>query len=270
MAGVIFDGKTVAPAILVEKEIEKTKFGATVDTWIGDIDENGVLHKTSWRGDLNFAGVKKIPYSGLEYAFWYCKSITGVYLSSLEDVESYGLQYSFRDCYAVENIDLSSLKTVGTYGMQYAFYYCSALKIALDLSSLESIGDNGLRYAFAYSAITSLDLSSLKTVDKEGLNYAFYNCDRIVNVDLSSLETTGSRCMLYTFRNCTGITTISFPSLINVQADSFASTSSNGAFMGCTALTEIHFRADMQATIEAMTQYANKWGATNASIIFDL
>ena len=66
------------------------------------------------------------------------------------------------------------------------------------------------------------------------------------------------------------MTTISFSALTSIESDAFGNTSPTYIFSGCTSLTEIHFRADMQATIEAMTGYANKWGASNATIYFDL
>jgi hypothetical protein len=79
---------------------------------------------------------------------------------------------------------------------------------------------------------------------------------------LQSVNTYG---LQNTFYRCTKLTTMSFPSLTSVQSSSFNST-----FNDCTALTEIHFRADMQATIEAMSGYSSKFGATNATIYFDL
>ena len=188
--GLYFGGKLVSP--VVTKEVAKTKFGASADTWIGDVDANGVLNKTTWKGALNFAGVKEIGTKGLYYTFYELKGITSV--------------------------DLSSLTTVGIDSMYYAFCHCTG--------------------------ITSVNLSSLQSVGDKGLAYAFYNCKLL--------------------------TAISFPSLTDVQTNSFGSSTYEGAFRNCAALTEIHFRADMQATIEAMSQYADKWGATNATIYFDL
>ena len=169
-----------------------TKFGASIDTWIGDVDENGVLNPTTWTGALDFAGVKEINISGLYYAFYGRTNITSV-----------------------------------------------------DLSSLQSVGNNGF-------------------------NSAFYGCTGITSVDLSSLQSVGNSGLQSIFNNCRKLITVSFPALTDVQTNSFGSSQYLFAFYNCTALTEIHFRADMQATIEAMTGYDNKWGATNASIIFDL
>ena len=218
MGGLYLGDKLVTPVVVKKEEVAKTKFGASVDTWIGDVDENGVLQTPTWTGALNFAGVKEIGNYGLEYAFYYNTGITSV--------------------------DLSSVTTVGTYGMHYAFYSCTG--------------------------ITSIDLSSLTSVGTYGMQYAFEDCTGLTSVDLSSLTSVGNSGMSYMFNGCSKLTTISFPLLTDVQSNSFGSSTTNGAFYKCTALTEIHFRADMQATIEAMSQYANKWGATNAVIYFDL
>ena len=190
-----------------------TKFGASVDTFIGDVDENGVLTASTWTGALNFAGVKEIVSHVLNYTFSYCSGITSV--------------------------DFSSLQTVGARGLEYGFYYCSG--------------------------ITSVDFSSLQSVGDYGFNYAFQGCSGITSVDFSSLQTVGQSGLSYAFNGCNKLTTISFPSLTSVKSNSF-----DNAFNNCTALTEIHFRADMQATIEGLSGYSSKFGATNATIYFDL
>ena len=65
----------------------------------------------------------------------------------------------------------------------------------------------------------------------------------------------------YVFYNCTALTTVSLPEATSIG---------NYAFSKCTALTEIHFSAANQATIEALSSYSSKFGATNATIYFDL
>ena len=41
-------------------------------------------------------------------------------------------------------------------------------------------------------------------------------------------------------------------------------------FANCYNLTEIHFRSDMRSTVEALPGYDSKWGATSATVYFDL
>ena len=206
------------PAIIKIEEVPKKKLGVSIDTFIGDVDENGTLLATTWTGALNFAGVTEIANDSLKYAFYGRLGITSVDLSSLQSVGVYGLSSAFQDCKGITSIDLSSLQSVEIYGLSSAFQDCKG--------------------------ITSIDLSSLQSMKDYGLSSAF--------------------------RGCTGITSISFPSLTSVYSNSFGNISVTGAFRNCTALTKIHFRADMQATIEAMSQYADKWGANNATIYFDL
>ena len=203
---------------IVEKKVAKTKFGATVDTWVGDVDTNGKLNPTTWTGPLNFAGVKSVGSNSMFYTFYNCVGITSVNFSSLQSVESRGLISTFFGCKGIISVDLSSLQTVGNNGMYNTFCDCTG--------------------------ITSVDFSSLQTVGNNGLISAFYGCK--------------------------GITKISFPSLTSITTGSFGTSSGAYIFHNCTNLTEIHFRADMQATIEAMTGYSSKWGATNATIFFDL
>lgn len=224
---------------VVGPEIEKTKFGATIDTLIGDV-ENGVLQAPASQIELNFAGVREVGEKALYYRFYGNLNITAV--------------------------DLSSLTTVGNLGLYYAFYGCKSITGTLDLSSLQSVGSNGMNYAFYNcSGITGvLDLSSLESVGFSGLSHAFCDCMGITGIDLSSLQSVGDMSLWSAFSDC-DITTISFPSLTSVHTDSFRS-----AFQYCGGMTEIHFRADMQATIEACNGYASKFGATNATIYFDL
>lgn len=175
----------------------------------------------------------------LSYTFSGCKKLKTV--NGLENITSfYGMGSAFRGCEELESIDLGLLESCDT--ISYAFYGCKKLKTA--------------------------NLASIKNI-KTGSSL-FQDCVELISVDLSSLETLQSSAFTYAFQGCSKIPSLSFPSLTSVQSNSFASLSSNGAFRNCTALTEIHFRADMQAKIEAMTQYANKWGATNATIYWDL
>lgn len=244
-----------------------TKFGASIDTIIGDVVD-GVLQKSTAPTALNFAGVREIGNEALpRYAFFGCKGITSVDLSSVHNVGDGGLYYAFGECTGITSVYLSSLQSVDSDGLYGAFRECTGIT-SVDLSSLQTVGDNGLSYAFfGCTGITSVDLSSLQIVGRYGLHSVFNYCSSLASVDLSSLQTvSGFSNLQYMFSGCTSLTTISFPSLTSVEnINSFVN-----AFQNCTALTEIHFRADMQETIEAMSGYENKWGATNATIYFDL
>ena len=141
-------------------------------------------------------------------------------------------------------------------------------------------------YLFGYSPITEFSCNSLVTAESNSFGRTFSNCKSLTKVSFASLnrmlddsfQYTFSYCTslqsidfsgvqklyLYgTFFGCSSLKTLSFPKATNIKL--YATP-----FSGCTALTEIHFRADMQATVEALPDYASKWGATNATIYFDL
>lgn len=63
------------------------------------------------------------------------------------------------------------------------------------------------------------------------------------------------------FNNCN--------SLYAIYIEGNVTSIGNNAFKS-SSLKEIHFKASIQATIEAMSNYTSKWGATNATIYFDL
>ncbi len=86
---------------------------------------------------------------------------------------------------------------------------------------------------------------------------AFQECSRLTTISLPAATSIGS----YAFQGCSQLTTISLPAATSIGSY---------AFQGCSRLTEIHFAAANQATIEALSDYASKFGATNATIYFDL
>lgn len=96
---------------------------------------------------------------------------------------------------------------------------------------------------------------------------AFGYCSNLKYVIFDKLETITSTGFLgYAFVGCVSLTTMSFPKLINIDNNS----AFDYMFSECTQIEEIHFRADMQTTIEAMDGYSSKFGASNATVYFDL
>lgn len=273
-------------------------FGVSLNDLFGTLDSNGILTPNSWNGELDFTGVRvlfskaltglfyedtkvtsvnfptltHINFSSLEKTFRGCTNITSINLSSVTSVGQSGLGYTFYGCTKIQTVDLSSLTTfTSSNGLNYCFYGCTGL-LSVDLSSLTDTNKTGLYYCFnGCTKLTSVDLSSLAVVGEFGLGSAFYGCTNLENINFDSLTTLGKTAFGSAFYNCKKITKFSFPSLTSVLTDSFGSSTSNTAFRGCTALAEIHFRADMQSTIEAMSQYASKWGApSTCEIYFDL
>ena len=222
-----------------------TQFGLTAEQMLGTVDGDGNLTMPTLPS-ITFTGLKSIPDYGYYYKFYQRKFESGASVSfpDLTNSAIFGMFSCFSNCTSLTSADLSALTIVDSSGLQNCFYVCSSL--------------------------TSIDLSALTTVGSSGLRSCFYNCTSLTSVDLSALTTVGGNGLGSCFSDCTSLANISFPSLTDVQTNSFGTASYNYCFANCTALTEIHFRADAQTAIEAMTGYADKWGATNATIYFDL
>ena len=145
---------------------------------------------------------------------------------------------------------------VGCSSFSYTFYNCTKL-IKADFPSL--IEASSVYYTFyGCKALTEVNFPELKSIE---ITYAFQNCTSLTTFSIP--KATVFKASSSAFYGCKSLPSISFPNVTQFRIDS-------STFSGCTALTEIHFRADMQATVEALSGYASKWGATNATIYFDL
>ena len=65
----------------------------------------------------------------------------------------------------------------------------------------------------------------------------------------------------HAFSSCRSLTSIDLPKVTTVGSN---------AFNGCISLKEIHFAAKNKEAIEALSDYSNKFGATNEKIYFDI
>ena len=222
-----------------------TQFGLTAEQMLGTLDGEGNLTMPTLPS-ITFTGLKNISASAYSYRF-YTRTFepnATVSFPDLTTVDSAGLNSCFTSCASITSVDLSALTTVDSAGLNSCFTSCTS--------------------------ITSVDLSALTTVGSTGLYFCFGSCTSLTSVDLSALTTVGDIGLSSCFSGCASLTNISFPSLTDVQTNSFGTASYDYCFYDCTALTEIHFRADAQTAIEAMTGYADKWGAAGASIYWDL
>ena len=107
----------------------------------------------------------------------------------------------------------------------------------------------------------------ITSINAHGLYSAFFECTGITgSVSFPKLTSIGTYGLYYAFQGCTGITgSVSFPELTTIESNGL-----DYAFQGCTGITELHFRADAQSVIESQNGYSTNFGATNATIYFDL
>lgn len=202
-----------------------------------------MLYQSDRLESVNFPALETIGENGLKQAFDFSNNITEALFPKLKTIGDYGLQDGFTPADKMTNIDFSSLETVGEYGMNRCFSAGTATtptKIQIvSFPKLKKIGYMGLGSCFWYgTSITAASFNALEEVDDYGLSSAFYGCTRL--------------------------TTISFPKLITIGSAAFYTAFTN------SGVTEIHFRSDMMANISAQSGYSEKFGATNATIYFDL
>lgn len=287
------------PTTVVEEVIKAEKYGMTMDNFFGDVDENGALQNPQPLS-FNGVGIKIVGANVLKKAFEYNTLIKSFTMPDITEVSSdsgfsqvcyeasnlisasfpmletvsgsscfYGAFYKS----GIVNVSFPKLKSVtGSSCFNNIFYRCPNIKNVI-FESLESVSDS---YVFngACAYCTSLESASfpkLKTINGY-FREAFKDCTNLKSVDFSAVEEiTTSSVFEQAFSNCTSLTSFSLPNFNYTNYGSpFGYSSSSFAFSGCTALTEIHFRADMQSTIERWQGYADKWGAVNATIYFDL
>jgi len=230
-------------------------------------DDNVSQFRQKTYGDLEFTNLKSMSLNAsMNGAFAYT-AITSASFPALTDFEgsvaAYGetttgapFQNAFNNANSLVSLSFGALQTIPS-GNDYLFYKITSNCYSLTTISyplLEAIlCQRAFGYAFNGAGVVSVTFPSLKFID------GYYTFDNA-------------------FANCPYLQTVSFPSLgIPYLAPGFpqpqisiGTYTFQNAFSGCTALTEIHFRADVQSRIEAQAGYSTKWGATNATIYFDL
>lgn len=257
----------------------ETKFGLGIDSFIGDT-VNGVLQApTLEETDLVFDDVTDLGFNALAYAF-YGKNITSVTFPDLVNITNgmQGLMNAFRQCDLLTSISFPLLETVSAWtALSGAFSdnWMSENTLLVSFPELTTVsGTEAFSSAFNNNyALKSISFPELTTISGErAFMSTFSYCRYLTSVSFPKLTTIGQYSMISTFAGCQSLTRIDFPSLTSVQINSFQDSSDSWEkiFRDCSSLTEIHFRTDMANVIPNMYGYLDKWGASNATIYFDL
>lgn len=181
------------------------------------------------------------------------------------------MRYAFENNNSIETLDFPRLENIGEQGM-YSLINSSSSKLkSINFPKLTVIGKEGMYNSFSQvrTNLTSVNFPELTKISQEGFYITFTNCYALKECLLPKLTEIQDFGMGGSFQGCTALTKISFPSLTFVGEKIFGDAAYNYTF-SFSSLTEIHFPAAIKSTIEALTGYSDKWGATNATIYFDL
>lgn len=237
---------------------------------------------------VDLSSLETVGDYGLAYMFSDDKHIKSCDLSKIKTIGNYAMYSMFNNAGSAElDISFDNLETIAgitrpfqnfaTNGifntisfpkLKVGSFYQFALSSNVNKISFEALETAELNSAFNNSLVKELDFSNLKNITSA--NSMCSGCKYLTNINFNSLETVPGGVFASAFTGCTSLSTISFPSLVNVGTNIFGTADNVLTFRNCTNLTEIHFRTDMKDTIEAMYGYDSNFGATNATIYFDL
>ena len=257
--------------------VAKTKYGISIDNLIGKYNEANGLYPPEDEFVADFSGVKKIFNSALYYKFassdpLWNSGVTKILMPDVEEISGNSCEGMAENAYNLTEFYAPKIMIATSSSFSSAFYGASNLK-TVDISGLTEIsGYQACYHMFDGSGITELNLDNLTTISGSSACQHMFAYSDIVQMNFKSLTTiSGSQACRYMFNACKSLIRVDYPALTSVVDGAFGSNSaSTGIFANCDALTEIHFRADAQAMIEALQGYSVKWGATSSTIYFDL
>lgn len=252
----------------IGETIEKTKFGATIDAFLGDVDADGNYVRPTGTFELNLSGVKSVPSNGLANVCYYSPLLTKVIGNEIVTVNDKSFSYAFYGCSSLESAEFNSIETIedAPRAFESAFFVIPSTAIIrfLKLKKVASVA--AFANAFKSSGITDFDkvfpvLEEISekqafqdyTTYKSGEIYTFSKVKKITGADQYGATFGGIYVQntIWHFPSATEFTGY----IWNV----------NASYTG-----EIHFAAANQAAIEACEGYDYKWGFTGATIYFDL
>lgn len=241
------------------------RFGATLDTFIGDVSANGELTQPTEIVDLDFSGVKKISSGALAYAF-YGKKARSVNLNDLIDCGARALNYAF----AAVIVETAQNPLI------------------FSVNSLESVTKNDafnsvcMGVAYCEPSFKKLKYISGDNVFSSAFNSARIQPDKV----FPALEEISGSGTLNQFRSATAgdklyfskvkkiiggasySTTMNFYSKLKYYYPRLTDVSKYIAYS--SGVSEFHFAKAHQALLEACEGYDYKWSGANPDIYFDL
>lgn len=273
----------------VTVNVNKSKFGITIDDLIGDLVSGKYTVKTT-PIDVSFDGLTSFQKLGgaasdgtrvMSHIFsnsMCIRSVTFPDLYRITSAPSQALEYFCYNSYSIQSVSFPILDMVtvdATFG--YAFENCQKLS-SISFSSLREL--NGL-YIFdrafkSCSVLRTLSFPSLTLINRNCFRNAFESSG-IQTVAFNSVTSLGQSygdCFQYAFKGCKDLQSISFASL---KTDSFGTTTTqfSNMFDSSTAQTSgevvVHFPSNLETTIQGLTGYPLFGGTSDRiTLSFDL
>ena len=258
-----------------------TKFGVSLDNLLGNVDADGVYQLSDAPFTFDATSIKKSP-DGLGDLFtykFYKLPLTGtVDLSNYtHDALNATTAQFFTQAFSYTRVQklITPRERYGSSPMQFyqSFQHCDALKEIVFSNPIMSSSAFGFVETFQYCDFSnaSINFDIITSIGPYGFYGAFKYCKLPEEIRFTNLtEITAKFAFRGAFLQTTGCKRYFFPSLTSVTSDAFGN-STHLTWYNATDVEEIHFRADMQATIEAVTGYSSKFGApSTCTIYFDL
>ena len=248
------------------------KYGATVNTFIGDVDVNGKLLVPTQQDNLVFNDVITIDSNAL-YSKFYKTSVKTAKFPNLKTIETYGMYGTFDECSQLASIEFNSLETVSDYGMQRICYNATNLT-NISVPKLKSIGRNGLYSAFFGTSITEITFPELTTlVGAYCLYTAFSSCSSLRTVrfpKLTDLTSATSQALGTVFTIATALEDVYFNALttssFGSSADALTVFNNMVRNTGTDVTHTLHFPSNLESTIQGLTGYP-LFGGTSGYVV---
>ena len=252
------------------------KYGATANTFLGDVNDSGVLYPATEESDVVFTGVKDVRFRTLYYVFREknIKSLTFPDATQMSGSEC--CHTMCENCEKLQTISFPELITLsGQTAFRMCFNGCENLT-SINFPKLEAITGNQACYNMfkGCEALTSVEFPELTTISGSQACYGMFNgCISLRTVSFPKLSTlSGSNCLTYLCQSCNYIEHIYFNAL---NTSSFGSTTGqlNNLIMSTSNYVThtIHFPSNMENTIKGLSGYPN-FGGTSGYVVlaFDL
>lgn len=225
-----------------------TKYGATVDTFLGDVDSTGKLLKPTAQTDLVFDGVTDLVDDALEYRLYKLPTIKTVSFPNLVQISGNSAMYNCFYRSSIESISFPVLQSVtGSFSLYRTFEYTSIQSASFP--ALTNIRSGAFQYIFNNcNKLTSCSFPAVEELP-EGFVFSkvFCDCRSLVNVQFPKLKKIGSNTtsnrnyghFSRAFENCSKLTSIEFPELTAIYCTD--NTSIDQTFYGNNRIQKLYF-----------------------------